>query len=452
MYVTWTVWRTCSFIVVGLWSLSWRSYLSAQELPLLSQWGDQVANHYADMWGQVLNTSDGPHYYAYIGHYENDGGTYTEANGTRVNDRKDGVHIIEVTDPARPIEAAFWTAPNASAPKRKEFRAVYVDSRNIAYFCSQEESPFTSGTNRGGVYLVDVSDPSNPRNLSEIDQRNGGHKNVHNAYVATMGSKTYLFTVSVDEPSGTSHSCYVFDVTYPRAPRKLYTLEINPNIYYYAHDKRNEHVHGHDLLWKNGLLYVSFIEPIKGVSIFNTATIATSAPKKILLMSGHTEASLITNSGHDAYPTTDGQYLYNSREKLNGAVQIYRVKDATGKWILNPVFTQTTKTQFGYRSYCTAHHTYVLGNKILAYSAYQAGVRIFDIVKRTAPKQIFYFDTHPESDDPLYPVNELKGCWGLYYFPTYSNPSYPGIKALIVASDIDRGLFVLDATAIANYN
>jgi hypothetical protein len=80
-------------MLLGLFNFIWESPACAQELNLLSQWGDESANHYADIWGQVLNKSDGPHYYAYIGHYENDGGTYTEADGTHVVDRKDGGHI-----------------------------------------------------------------------------------------------------------------------------------------------------------------------------------------------------------------------------------------------------------------------------------------------------------------------------------------------------------------------
>lgn len=64
---------------------------------------------------------------------------------------------------------------------------------------------------------------------------------------------------------------------------------------------------------------------------------------------------------------------------------------------------------------------------------YRSGLRIYDIRDPMNALEVGYFDTYPEDDDA-----HFNGAWGVHLMPS----------GAVLVSDIERGLFVFDASAI----
>ena len=80
---------------------------------------------------------------------------------------------------------------------------------------------------------------------------------------------------------------------------------------------------------------------------------------------------------------------------------------------------------------CVPHNPFLIDD--IAYiSHYNKGLQIYNIINPDTPVRIGYFDTYPDTTSQPY-----VGAWGCY-------PYLPSKKVLI--SDIQRGLFVLDAS------
>jgi hypothetical protein len=79
-------------------------------------------------------------------------------------------------------------------------------------------------------------------------------------------------------------------------------------------------------------------------------------------------------------------------------------------------------------------HNPVVVSNYLFLSWYQNGIQIFDITDRTKPVKLGFYDTYPGAES-----SSFQGNWGV--FP------YLGFDKILI-SDIQSGLFVMDATAV----
>ena len=122
---------------------------------------------------------------------------------------------------------------------------------------------------------------------------------------------------------------------------------------------------------------------------------------------------------HNAWLSDDGRYLFTTDERPNCPVETWDLAAAQG-----PVkVSQFIATAFG-----TPHNVMVDGSRLLV-AHYTEGVHLLDISDPANARVLGRFDTTPD--------NRFRGCWGAYVFPG---------SDLIVASDIDGGLFVLGYT------
>jgi len=81
-------------------------------------------------------------------------------------------------------------------------------------------------------------------------------------------------------------------------------------------------------------------------------------------------------------------------------------------------------------------HNLVGAGRHLLQANYRSGLRIFDVERggdRTDVAEIGWFDTYPDDDLP-----NFAGLWGVHWLPS----------GTIIASDMQRGLFVFDASAV----
>lgn len=104
----------------------------------------------------------------------------------------------------------------------------------------------------------------------------------------------------------------------------------------------------------------------------------------------------------------------------------------------------TVLASFQSNSGATPHNPYVIGNDRVVIAYYQDGIQIYDISDPSNPQRSGYFDTRPEiGDNNGYPGDPYQGCWGAYTKLPSRN---------LLASDMQNGLFVLDASAALGEN
>jgi hypothetical protein len=125
---------------------------------------------------------------------------------------------------------------------------------------------------------------------------------------------------------------------------------------------------------------------------------------------------------HSSWLDKSGKYLMFTDENMGLDIKIFDINDLN-----NPLFI----SQFNSNASTTSHNAYWVGD--FAYvSAYHDGVRVYNIKDPANPKQVAWFDTHPEVPETY---GGYKGCWGVYpYLPSKH----------IIASDLTAGIFVFE--------
>jgi choice-of-anchor B domain-containing protein len=78
-------------------------------------------------------------------------------------------------------------------------------------------------------------------------------------------------------------------------------------------------------------------------------------------------------------------------------------------------------------------HNPIGGDHFLFEANYRSGLRIYDIADPQNVQEVGCFDTYPADDQP-----QFNGAWGVHLMPS----------GVIIVSDIERGLFVFDASLV----
>lgn len=128
--------------------------------------------------------------------------------------------------------------------------------------------------------------------------------------------------------------------------------------------------------------------------------------------------------GHNTWLSEDGRTLFVTNEGWGGHLRIYDVTDPAAAFQIGEYRPAPSEA--------IVHNVYVRGDFVyLAY--YTAGVIVLDVSDPTAPREVATYETNDASfADPYH------GVWGLY-------PFFPSGR--LVASDIERGVFLLELVA-----
>lgn len=255
---------------------------------------------------------------------------------------------------------------------------------------------YFSSESRGGVHIVDVRNPANPLLLSQITTEQSGFLNVHELFVADG----ILY-----EADSRTTVIKVFDVRDPRNPVFVRDIQTTDTRFIHA------------IVCVNGRLFTSGWSG--KTDIYDVRNVLTAAPPLL----GSFDSG--TNS-HVSWPSNDGKLLASARETTNGDVRLFDISDPA-----NPVQLATISAQSLGLDAFSAHNPYIIGN-LLIVSWYQAGLVILDISDPRQPRLLGNYDTYSG------PINGFDGCWGVYPFL--------GLDRVLL-SDLDGGLFVVDATA-----
>lgn len=316
---------------------------------------------------------------------------YVDSTGVEyaIVGRRNRTEIVDIsTNPTTPTVVSTIPGPTSLWRDIKVFG-------NYAYIVHDAISP-GGGTNQG-IQIVDLTNPST---ASVVANYTTNLDRAHNIFI----EGNYLYACEVSPARGGIKPVVILDLTNPTSPVEV-GVYTNLKI--------------HDIYVRGNRAYGA-AENLPGVVILDVTNKA--APTEL--------GQFITpeNVGHNTWLSDDNQYLFVTNEVIGGHLRIYNVSTPAAAFQVG---------EYRARPNRVIHNVYVSGS--LAYISYYAeGVVILDISDPTSPKEVAVYDT---SDVPLPDPPTLSqvehGVWGLY-------PFYPSGR--IVASDIERGMFLFEQT------
>jgi len=308
---------------------------------------------------------------------------YVDENGNEyaIVGLETGVSIVNVTNPASPVEV-FYT-PGANT--------IWRDIK------TWNDKAYITNEGGNGMMIIDLAPLPGSTALT----------------VTNYTGSTYPFTTAHNLYIDENGYCYIFGanngvggaiILNLNVPTSNPSFEVGRYNQYYLHDGM---VRG-DTLW-GGAINDGFL------SIINVAT--KSAPI--------TMATKVTPSSftHNCWISDDGQTIYTTDEKSNAFIGAYDVSD------LNNI-TEVDRVQSSPGMNVIPHNVHFMNGYIIT-SYYRDGVTIHDVCDPTNIIEVGNYDT-----SPAFSGNGFNGCWGVYPWLPSGN---------IIASDIENGLFVLSA-------
>lgn len=307
----------------------------------------------------------------------------------------DGVYFIDVSIPTAPVVRDF-VAGRRNMCIWREIKTY----QNYCYMVSDDAPP-------NSLQIVDLS--YLPDSVNVVYDDNTIIDRSHTIFID--GNKLYCGIPKGPAVGGASKLA-VFSLANPINPTLLRKIEQDdPNA-----------DNCHDMFVRNDTVYASMSFTGLFVYKFNTSnntfvpiTTLTNYPGQ-----GYNHSSSLTPDGNtlimlDEVPT-------------NLPCKSVDVSNLPNISVLQ-TFRSTTNT------IATPHNPFVVDNNRVVISYYQDGVQIFDISNPSNVVRTGYFDTNPTDGSGL-PNPNYSGCWGAYV----ELPS-----GIIIASDMQLGLFVLDA-------
>lgn len=312
----------------------------------------------------------------------------SEGNEYALVGLNNGTSIVDISDPTNPVEVFFEPGSNSVWRDLKTWN-------NHAYVTTEA---------REGLLIIDLSTlPSNP-NLSTtyftpIGTINGEPLSAHNLYIDENGI-CYLFGANKG-----NRGVLMLDLTKdPKAPEEIGKVDN-----WYAHDG----------VAKNDILYLGNVSD-GHLSIFDVSD--KSNPELLGLQVTPSSFS------HNVWFSDDQNYLYNTDEKSGAYITEYDISDPKNIIETDRIRTTTSNDVI-------PHNTHYV-NDYLVTSYYRDGVIIHDVSEKGNMKEVARYDTSPALSG-----NGFNGCWGVY-------PFLP--SGLIIASDIENGLHILQTDASIN--
>lgn len=278
------------------------------------------------------------------------------------------------------------------------------------------------GNNATGLHIVDVTDPTNPFQVTVVNT-------VPRFDIKTRGNLVYSVDGLPNGPGG------ILSISNPSSPVVVGSFTGGHNIWidekgfmYVAlpgltcYDLNNhetspkfawriESPDGHDAFVDGDILYD--FRGYAGTFIYDVSN--RYSPQ---LLGSITDPSVVFH--HEGRLTENGRYLYLCDEMAVSPSPDITIWDLQN--IANPV-----KVGAIFDATASAHNCYVVGHA-LAVAYYTAGFKLYDISNPTSPVLADQYDTYPQSGEGIF-----EGAWGCY-------PYGPG--GTIYINDRPNGLFV----------
>jgi len=290
-----------------------------------------------------------------------------------------GVSIVNVTNPSNLNEVFYVSGVSSTWRDIKTWN-------NHAYITNESS---------GGMMIIDMS--SLPGTIKSTDVyyytgTNYSFSKAHNIYV-DEGGVAYIFGAN----NGNKGAIFLDLNGNPKVPTELGVYD---SLYFHDGMARG------DTLWGAAIWLGKFV----AIDVSNK-----TAP---VLLNSYFTSGYFT---HNCWISSDGNTLFTTDEKSNGAIGSYDVSD-----ISNISELDLVRSNPG--SGVIPHNTHVMGD-FLINSYYRDGVTVVDATHPDQMVEVGNYDT-----TPLQSGNGFSGVWGAYPFLPSGN---------ILATDIFNGLFVL---------
>ncbi len=337
-----------------------------------------------------------------------------------------GVFIYDLTDPDNPVLASHYNP----LPTQAFLEATVIGNRG--YFASGGTYPSGTADAGDGVHIVDLTNPYQPVLLGKINAENGGYNGVHEMVI----QGNYLFQ---NYNSTSNKVLKIFDVSNPAAPVFKWNVVPTDSLWVHA-----VHVRGNRM-------YTSGWRGV--IDIYDISNLATQPPTRLGAIAGD-------NSNHTSYTSEDGNHLFSARETYDGDIRVYNVSNPA-----QPMLVKSIKTSDLGLQAVSPHDPVVMGDKLYV-SWYQAGIQIFDISDPVNPVHLAQYDTFTEQyvapaslssastaeGDPWDIIcgvagNNLQSAAQNAFDGSWAVTPRLGVDK-ILAGDMTRGLFIIDASGL----
>ena len=304
-----------------------------------------------------------------------------------------GTYIVEVTDPAHPVQRDYVPGRHSSCIWHE-----YKTYKNYLYIISDD----------GGNNSFQIADLSYlPDSVNVVYDSTDIFVHSHTLFID--GDKLYVGSVTTTTDFS---SMNVYSLSNPIHPTLLRRLDQDyPNI-------------GgvHDMFVMNDTVYASC--GYDGMYIYKYDTLANHFIELGSIQDG------FNNYNHSSFLSPDHQTLYMCEEVPDGRpVKIIDVNDINTPALVDTFYSNTGATP----------HNPVVKNNMLIIAYYQDGVYTYDISNPRVPVLSGYFDTYMDNPPGIYLQPPYAGCWSVYE----NLPS-----GILLAGDMQSGLFCLDINGI----
>lgn len=170
----------------------------------------------------------------------------------------------------------------------------------------------------------------------------------------------------------------------------------------------------HEMFSRNDTVYLSCYEA--GLYIMDLRDLKNQ--KLLSVISNYPQRG----TNHSSWLNEKGDKIMFTDENLGSPIKIFDIKD-----ISNP----KQVVYFNSHPNALPHNAYWKNNMAVV-SSYEDGVYVYDLTDPNNPKKHAYYDTYTLNADGVF--SGFHGCWGVWPFLPSGN---------IIASDISEGLFVL---------
>jgi hypothetical protein len=294
--------------------------------------------------------------------------------------RQDGLHVIDVTDPANPVERGSYHRTGDGYSNDVKI----VDAAGGKRYAIIADYPCD---------VIDVTNPAAPALAAQIPEE------AHTLFTETRNGSTYAYFGNYN---GTTP---VFDVTNPAAPVRLGRYNSNASI---VHDLSVKDGIAYLNAWEGGLHVVDFTNP--------------AMPKRIGQWS-----PTPTMTSHSNWTTTIGtrKIALHGEESYGAHLDVVDIDPASPTY-MKPFATYKT------RDWVSIHNIMAFGSKGY-FTYYQDGVRVMDLSDPAAPKLLGYYNTwDPQA---AYTTSQFfEGAVGL---------DVDLARKLVFVADSPRGLLIL---------
>ncbi len=300
------------------------------------------------------------------------------------------IHFLDVTDPANPVEVANFAGGEGST-----WRDIKT-YRNRAYAVSDNTEE--------GLMIFDMS--SLPQTVSKVYQDDSHFENAHNLFIDEPHGRMYVAGSEVG-------NLLVFDLTInPDAPVLMANIQL-------------EGGYVHDLYVRDHIVYCSHLS--SGMYIYD----CRDTDEVEVLGSVTDYHGTVFN--HSSWLSEDGNTLIFCDETHGAPVKIADVSDPSD--IKVPADQMFSSTLLAPAATNSIAHNPLIRDGYAFISYYHDGVQVYDMNNPDSIFRVAYFDTNTENND----YGGYLGCWGVYPFLS---------SGTIIASDINKGLFVLSLDAL----